>query len=215
MKNKYKSYWRKSGLKGKWGEIYLNHLDQFKPKNFLEIGVFCGVTARNTCEYLNEIHGNTFSYIGIDLFGGKKKAVSDEIEPTFLQKQNFSNPLKKIYYNYIVKENLNSLESNQKFLKKFKNNIKLIAGDTNIVLKSIDLNHIDYVFLDGGHSYQTVINDLENLFRNLKGKNKVVLCDDYGKASYIKEVKNAIDDFSEKNNVQIKIISNRFAELIF
>ena len=38
MKNKYKSYWRKSGLKGKWGEIYLNHLDEFKPKNFLEIG---------------------------------------------------------------------------------------------------------------------------------------------------------------------------------
>ena len=102
MKNKYKSYWRKSGLKGKWGEIYLNHLDQIKPKNFLEIGVFCGVTARNTCEYLNEIHGNTFSYIGIDLFGGKKEAVSDEIEPTFLQKQNFSNPLKKnilqLYY---------------------------------------------------------------------------------------------------------------------
>ena len=82
------------------------------------------------------------------------------------------------------------------------------------MLKSIDLNHIDYVFLDGGHSYQTVINDLEILFRNLKGKNKVVLCDDYGKASFIKEVKNAIDDFSEKNNIQIKIISNRFAELI-
>ncbi len=147
--------------------------------------------------------------------GGKKEAVSDEIEPTFLQKQNFSNPLKKIYYNYIIKENLNSLESNQKFLKKFKDNIKLIAGDTNVVLKSIDLNHIDYVFLDGGHSYQTVINDLEILFRDLKGKNKVVLCDDYGKASFIKEVKNAIDDFSEKNNIQIKIISDRFAELIF
>ena len=53
------------------------------------------------------------------------------------------------------------------------------------------------------------------MFRNLKGKNKVVLCDDYGKASFIKEVKNAIDDFSEKNNIQIKIISDRFAELIF
>ena len=114
----------------------------------------------------------------------------NSIEPTFLQKQNFSNPLKKIYYNYIIKENLNSIKSNQKFLKKFKNNIKLIAGDTNIVLKSIDLSNIDYVFLDGGHSYQTVINDLEILFKNLKGKNKVVLCDDYGKESFIKERQN-------------------------
>ena len=45
----------------------------------------------------------------------------DEIEPEFLKKQNFSNPLKRIYYNYILKENLNSIESVSKFLKKFSN----------------------------------------------------------------------------------------------
>ena len=90
MKFKYKSYWRKSGLKGKWGNIYLSHLDKFKPKKFLEIGVFCGVTARNTCEYLNKLHGNSFSYIGIDLFGGEKKSQIDEIEPNFLKNQTFS-----------------------------------------------------------------------------------------------------------------------------
>ena len=60
-----------------------------------------------------------------------------------------------------------------------------------------------------------MINDLKILYKNLKGKNKVILCDDYGEESYIKEVKNAIDDFSKKNNIQIKIISKRFAELIF
>ena len=73
----------------------------------------------------------------------------------------------------------------------------------------------DFVYLDGGHSYQTVINDLTVLYESLKGKNKVVLCDDYGEASFIKEVKNAIDDFSNKNNVKINLIENRFAELIF
>ena len=65
------------------------------------------------------------------------------------------------------------------------------------------------------HSYETVINDLSNLYENMKGKNKVVLCDDYGKASFIQEVKNAIDDFSNKNNIKVNIIENRFAELIF
>ena len=95
------------------------------------------------------------------------------------------------------------------------NNVKLIAGDTNKVLKEINLQNIDFTFLDGGHSYQTVINDLTVLYESLKGKNKVVLCDDYGEASFIKEVKNAIDDFSNKNNVKINLIENRFAELIF
>ena len=211
---KYKSYWRKTGLKGKWGDIYLNHLNTFKPKNFLEIGVFCGVTARNTCEYLNKLHGNSFSYIGIDLFGGDKKSLIDEIEPNFLKNQTFSNPLKNLYYNYIKKENLNSIESNQNLLKKFKKNVKLIAGDTNEVLKKTDISDVDYIFLDGGHSYNTVINDLNTIYEVLKGKNKVILCDDYGAESFIQDVKNAIDDFSNKNNIKIKIIENRFAELI-
>ena len=211
---KYKSYWRKTGLKGKWGDIYLNHLNTFKPKNFLEIGVFCGVTARNTCEYLNKLHGNSFSYIGIDLFGGDKKSLIDEIEPNFLKNQTFSNPLKNLYYNYIKKENLNSIESNQNLLKKFKKNVKLIAGDTNEVLKKTDISDVDYIFLDGGHSYNTVINDLNTIYEVLKGKNKVILCDDYGAESLIQDVKNAVDDFSDKNNIRIKIIENRFAELI-
>ncbi len=211
---KYKSYWRKTGLKGKWGDIYLRHLDSFKPKNFLEIGVFCGVTARNTCEYLSKLHGNSFSYIGIDLFGGDKKSQVDEIEPNFLKNQTFSNPLKSLYYNYLKKENLNSIESNQNLLKKFDKNVKLIAGDTNEVLKKTDISYVDYIFLDGGHSYNTVINDLNIIYEVLKGKNKVILCDDYGAESFIQDVKNAIDDFSNKNDIKIKIIENRFAELI-
>jgi hypothetical protein len=83
------------------------------------------------------------------------------------------------------------------------------------VLKEIKLNNIDFVFLDGGHSYETVINDLEILYQNLKDKKAVVLCDDYGEESYIKEVKDAIDDFVKKKNLRIKLIENRFAELIF
>ena len=32
------------------------------------MGVFHGVTARNVCELLNEIHKEDFKYIGVDLF---------------------------------------------------------------------------------------------------------------------------------------------------
>ena len=215
MNLNYKSYWRKTGLKGKWGNIFLQRLSTYNPKNVLEIGVFCGVTARNICDLLNKVNGNNFNYIGVDLFGSDQSEKKDEIEPTFLKDQKFSNPLKNIYYNYILRENLNSIKSVSKLLKKYSNNIKLIAGDTNKVLKEINLQKIDFVFLDGGHSYQTVTSDLSILYESMRGKNKVVLCDDYGQASFIQEVKNAIDDFSNKNNIKINTIENRFAELIF
>ena len=215
MKSNYKSYWRKTGLKGKWGDIYLERISFHNPKNFLEIGVFCGVTARNTCDFLNRINGNNFTYVGIDLFGGKKNTSTDEIEPKFLLNQKFSNPLKNVYYNLILRENLNSIESVKKLLKKYNNNIKLIAGDTNSVLKEIDLKNIDFVFLDGGHSYRTVTNDLEILYKNLKDNKAVVLCDDYGEESCIEEVRDAINDFVKKNNLHLDLIENRFAELIF
>ena len=214
MSLNYKSYWRKSGLKGKWGNIFLERLLKYNPKNVLEIGVFCGVTARNTCDLLNKTKEKNFNYIGVDLFGRDKSEVKDEIEPTFLKNQKFSNPLKNIYYNYILKENLNSIKSVSKFLIKYKDNIKLIAGDTNKVLKEIDLQNIDFTFLDGGHSYQTVINDLTILYESMKGKNKVILCDDYGKESYIPEVEKAINDFTKQNNLKLNLIENRFAEII-
>ena len=215
MNLSYKSYWRKTGLKGKWGNIFLQRLSTYNPKNVLEIGVFCGVTARNTCDLLEKINGKDFSYIGVDLFGSDQSETKDEIEPTFLKDQKFSNPLKNIYYNYILRENLNSIESVSKLLKRYSSNIKLIAGDTNKVLKEINLQNIDFVFLDGGHSYQTVTSDLSVLYESMRGKNKVILCDDYGEASFIQEVKKAIDDFSNKNNIKINTIENRFAELIF
>ena len=109
---------------------------------------------------------------------------------------------------------MNSLASNKKLLQKYEKNTQLIAGDTNEILKDIDLSSIDFVFLDGGHSYETVLNDLEEIYKSLRNRNKVILCDDYGEASFIKEVKNAIDDFTKTNNINISIIENRFAKLI-
>ena len=214
MHLKYKSYWRKSGLKGKWGDVFLERLSNYNPKNVLEIGVFCGVTAKNTCDFLYKSNGNNFTYTGIDLFGSNQSDKRDEIKPNFLKDQKFSNPLKNIYYNYILKENLNSIESVQKLLQKYSQNTKLIAGDTNKVLKEIDLQKIDFVFLDGGHSYETVINDLSILYESMKNQKKVILCDDYGKESYIPEVEKAVNNFTKQNSLDLNIIENRFAEII-
>ncbi len=209
----YKTYWRKTGLKKNWGELFLNIVNEHKPKVFLEIGVFCGVTARNVCELLKKIHKNEFRYVGIDLFG--EKVLQDEITPNYLNKQKFSNPLKNLFYNFLLRKNLNSYESVQNFLKKFSKNVTLIKGNSNIILRNLDLKDIDFVFLDGGHSFETVFDDLNSIYKKISSnKGAVILCDDYEDATYITGVKKAVDKFVEINKLKLILIKKRFAKII-
>ena len=209
----YKTYWRKTGLKKNWGELFLNIVNEHKPKVFLEVGVFCGVTARNVCELLKEIHKNEFRYVGIDLFG--EKASQDEVTPNYLNKQKFSNPLKNLFYNFLLRKNLNSYESVQNFLKNFSKNVTLIKGNSNIILRNLDLKDIDFVFLDGGHSFETVFDDLNSIYKKISSnKNAVILCDDYEDATYITGVKKAVDKFVEINKLKLILIKKRFAKII-
>ncbi len=213
MNTDYKTFWRKSGLKKNWGNIFLKIINQHKPKVFLEIGVFCGVTARNVCELLNKIHSGNFKYIGIDLFGDK--ASSDEKVPNYLKKQNFSNPFKTLIYNLILRENLNSYESVQNFLKKFSRNVTLIKGNSNHILVNLAVKDIDFVFLDGGHSFETVFNDLNLLYDKISSnKGAIILCDDYEDADYIKGVKKAVDKFVEEKKLKLELVEKRFAKII-
>ena len=210
MNFKFKKYWRKTGLNEEWGSLLLNIVSEKKPKNFLEVGVFCGVTSRNVCELLNTIHNGDFSYTGFDLFGEKTDQELNEAEPEYIKNQKFSNPLKHIYYNLLLKENLNSTISIEKFLKKFKNNINLVKGDTNKTLTQADLSKIDFAFVDGGHSYETTYNDLTMLYSSMKNRSKTIVCDDYIDASYITDVKKAVDDFVKENNLNLEVIKNKF-----
>ena len=213
MKVTYKTYWRKTGLKKDWGQVFLNIVREHKPKVFLEVGVFCGVTARNVCELLKEINKNDFKYVGIDLFG--QKSSKDEVVPEYLKKQKFSNPLKNFFYNFILRENLNSYESVKNFLKKFSKNTTLIEGNSNIILKNLEIKDIDFVFLDGGHSFTTVYEDLNLIYEKIcNNKGSVLLCDDYEDSSYITGVKKAVDKFVYEKNLKLDVIRGRFAKII-
>ena len=158
-------------------------LDEVNPKTICEIGTHKGNTAVQMIMFLAP-KVETLHYTGYDVFDfasgnldfNRREYNGKGGVPILNQK--FSNPLKNIYYNLILRENLNSIQSVQKLLKKYNNNIKLIAGDTNSVLKEIDLRNIDFVFLDGGHSYDTVKFDYEQvkdskliIFDDAKNKN--------------------------------------------
>tara|TARA_B100001173_G_scaffold208057_1_gene179466 strand:+ start:70 stop:699 length:630 start_codon:yes stop_codon:yes gene_type:complete len=204
----YKKYFRKTSLKKKEDAIFfLKEIESKKPKFFLEIGVFHGVTARNVCELLYKIHKHDFKYIGLDLFE-KNKENKDEIIPN----TSFSNPLKTIWYKYIKREDPYSLSSVKNLLSKFKDNVYLLKGNSNVILKKIDMSKIDYVFLDGGHEYDTVKNDLD-CCKEVIDHNGTVLCDDYD-LTYAPGVKQAIDEFINKYKFKCEIICNgRFAKI--
>ena len=205
----YKKYYRKTSLKQKGvGSFFLEEIAKKKPKFFLEIGVFHGVTARNVCELLFNIHGNNFKYIGLDLFEENDENKNEVIPNTTFS----SNPVKQFYYKYIKRQNPYSLEAVKELLKKFDDNIYLIKGNSNKVLNKIDMSKIDYVFLDGGHEYNTVLNDLNCCF-DVINNNGTVLCDDYD-LKQAPGVKKAIDEFVKEKNFNCSIICNgRFAKI--
>ncbi len=205
---KYKKYFRKTSLKQKGhGEFFLDEILKKKPKTFLEIGVFHGVTARNICELLSQIHKEDFKYIGLDLFEKSDENLLEVIPST-----DFKNPFKKIYFKYIKRQDPYSMESVNDLLKKFKKNIHLIKGNSNKVLKKINMKKIDFVFIDGGHEYNTVINDLNNC-KEVIDLNGTVLCDDYNLSS-APGVRKAIDEFVQNNKYKCEIIcENRFAKI--
>jgi hypothetical protein len=205
---KYKKYFRKTSLKQKGdGDFFLNEIKKKKPRYFLEVGVFHGVTARNVCELLDDIHKGEFKYIGLDLF-----EKSDQNKSEIIPNINFLNPFKKIYFQYIKRQDPYSFEAVEELLKKFKKNVHLIKGNSNQILKKIEMSKIDYVFLDGGHDYETIKNDLNNCMEVISNSG-TVLCDDYN-LSYAPGVKKAIDEFVKNNNFNCEILNNyRFAKI--
>ena len=206
---KYKKYFRKTSLKQDGvGDYFLNIVKEKSPKTFLVIGVFHGVTARNICELLYKIHKEDFRYIGLDLF-----EISDENKSEVIPNTFFSNPFKNIYFKFLKKQNPYSKEAVEDLLKKYKNNITLIKGNSNLVLKKIDMSKIDFVFLDGGHAYETVKNDLECCLEVINS-NGTILCDDYDLGAQAPQVKKAIDEFIQKYELKCEILWNtRFAKI--
>ena len=206
---KFKYYFRKSSLKKdiNSANILLDQIEIYKPKNFIEVGVFQGVTSRNVCEKLYEINKEKFLFHGIDIFEDTNINI-DNKEMT-IKHNKISNPFKHLVFNIILKKNLFSIDSIYSFLKKFKNNVQLYKGFSETQLPKIDMSKIDMVFLDGGHSYETVRSDLSLILKGIK-KNKIIICDDYNQVDY--GVKKAVDELLNKVT-EIKQLNKRLVRI--
>ena len=126
-----------------------------------------------------------------------------------IKHNKISNPFKHLIFNIILKKNLFSIDSIYSFLKKFKNNVELYKGFSETELPKIDMSKIDMVFLDGGHSYETVRSDLSLILKGIK-KNKIIICDDYDQVNY--GVKRAVDEIL-KQVTEIKQLNKRLVRI--
>lgn len=207
-KLKYKFFFRKSSFKNDTSnaKVLLDLIIKYKPKNFLEIGVLEGVTSKNVCDLLYKFYGNEFKFIGIDLFG-TDLAINNKKEFTPISKR-YSNPFKYLYFKFIFQYDPNSLEGVKKFLDRYSKSIRLYKGYSHEILEKLDISFVDFVFLDAGHSYNSVSRDLNLLTRRLK-KNSIIVCDDYNISHY--GVKKAVDELNNKHNI---IKMGRFAIII-
>mgnify|MGYP004447172199 CR=1 FL=1 len=72
-------------------------------------------------------------------------------------------------------------------------------------------NYFDWVYVDGNHSYEFVLKDLNYYFPLIK-KGGYLCGDDYGwrDADCPKGPKVAVDEFALKNNLKLKISGNQF-----
>ena len=206
---KFKYYFRKSSFKKdiNSANILLNEIEIHKPKNFLEVGVFQGVTSRNVCEKLYEINKENFLFYGIDIFEDTNTNIDNKEMTT--KHNRLSNPLKHLIFNIILKKDLFSINSIYNLLKKFKKNVHLYKGLSHTELLKVDMSKIDMIFLDGGHSYETVKNDLLLIIRGIK-KGKIIICDDYDQVNY--GVKKAVDELLNQVS-EIKELNKRLVRI--
>ena len=136
-------------------------------------------------------------------------------EGVFAKELMHSNPPKKMYlidpFLYIEEysqsaygnRNMSQKIMNEKFQmlkKKFKNEIKhgiieVLRKKSDEALNDIEDNSLDWVYIDGNHSYDYALNDLKSFYKKVK-QGGLITGDDYGTIGWWNRgVTKAVDTF--------------------
>ena len=128
----------------------------YKPKNILEIGVYNGRRSIQMIEAA-KIFKNNVEYYGFDLF--------EDLSPKMLKNEASKKPM-------AITKIKKLLAGHEK--------IFLYKGFTNKTLKKFisEKKKIDFIFIDGGHSVETIKDDYINSVKSAS-KKSVIVFDDY------------------------------------
>lgn len=137
-------------------ENLFSQIDKARPRRIMEIGTWNGEHSRQMIEQA-KIYRPDIEYYGFDLFEAspilEKESQGGKGSPPGIQK---------------VQDKLSHTGAK----------ITLVKGDTNVTLQETSLPVMDFVFIDGGHSLQTIQNDWDNV-QKVMGLHTVVIFDDY------------------------------------
>lgn len=158
-----------------WDRIrYLTRVNTLKPKRYanllkivfqnkcrriMEIGVFDGAHAKQMIEIAKMSYSaSEVEYIGFDLF---ELLSSRKLEEEFSKRPP-------------------SCQEVQDFLDKTGARILLYMGDTKQTISEYKdkLKNIDFIFIDGGHSIETITSDWNHV-EDLMSEKTIVVFDDY------------------------------------
>jgi len=165
---------------GRYNKL-LEEVAKRQPKTIVEVGTHMGMSAVRMIEEAQKFNDDVF-YYGFDLF------------------EYMTEEYKK--YEFHGKSNCNFAEPTKK-LKKTGCEYKLKGGNTRKTLKKFDPDRqIDFVFIDGGHSVETIQSDWDNIKR-LMDDETVVIFDDYYENRDDVGCKKVIEEMSEDYNVTL------------
>jgi len=166
-----------------------DEIQKTKPKNIMEVGTWKGTHAKEMIAFAARYNNiSTIKYFGFDLFETMTKDV-------YVHEVSKMPPREKDVREYIESSGAK---------------ITLYAGYTENTLRTQDhLPQMDFVFIDGGHSASTVLNDWNSVQKTMH-KNTTVIFDDYwhNRTDGPKVVIDAID--KGKFNVEILPIVDVF-----
>lgn len=162
-----------------------NEIKRIRPLNIMEIGVWTGDKALQMINIAKKYHdAKDINYFGFDLF-----EVMDEDK---FKKEISKQPL--------------GIEEIQSKLDKAGSVVKLYKGDTTVTLPNLvdKLPKMDIIFIDGGHSLETISNDW--LYSSkLMGQDTVVIFDDYWPNRLDAGAKSIVDNI-DRNIYEVSIL---------
>lgn len=167
----------------RYGNI-IKTIKKFKPKTILEVGTHSGIRAAEMINCAKKYNDNV-KYYGFDLFEGMTSDVK-ELE-------------------LHAKRNVKRGEA-EKNIAKTGSEYEFIIGNTIDTMPNFKPDRpIDFVFIDGGHSLETIASDWSNIER-IMNDDTVVVFDDYYDNRNDFGCKSLINSLKEQNVFAIELL---------